>query len=410
VRQQRSRGEHRRTDLQDQAADVHRRSTRTLLVLAATATALLLGELLVAWSGIVPAEANVPARFRVPDPIRGWVLQPGASYVNPLPEQRVRVIFNAAGMRDVEWAERKPDGVLRIAVLGDSFMEGYSVNLEDSFHRRLEAVLRGAGYRVEVLNFGVGGYGTLQEYLVFRDSASRYSPGVVLLGFCLANDVRNNSRTLEEKLSLDLGQSFRPFLLDGSGEWRVSPVDVDEAWRRHEERTGSTPSLADRLFAASHLLRLARAVAHRIARSGDDHLAIYGVSYCEEPEEYRRAWETTRRILARLRDEVSAAGARLVVFSEPTYRETDPGFAAAVRSVAGNDSCNVETVATVRLQALLNDLGIPFIDLLPEFRDRFAGETLFRRSDRHWNPRGDELAASLVGSALQEGPLLEPAR
>ena len=51
---------------------------------------------------------------------------------------------------------------------------------------------------VEVLDFGVSGYGTAQELLTLRDHALAFDPDVVVLVFYAGNDVRNNSRQLEE--------------------------------------------------------------------------------------------------------------------------------------------------------------------------------------------------------------------
>ena len=79
----------------------------------------------------------------------------------------VPVSFNAGGWRDLPRVEDKAEGVVRVLVLGDFFMEAYSVRFEDSLPARLERLTNRAERQVEVINLGVGGYGTLQEYLVF---------------------------------------------------------------------------------------------------------------------------------------------------------------------------------------------------------------------------------------------------
>ena len=61
----------------------------------------------------------------------------------------------------------KPPNTFRIAVIGDSFAEALQVDLDHTFwsvmERKLAEGWRGNGQRVEVLNFGVSGYGTARN-------------------------------------------------------------------------------------------------------------------------------------------------------------------------------------------------------------------------------------------------------
>ena len=83
---------------------------------------------------------------------------------------------NSQGYRDREWALAKEPGVLRIAVLGDSFTEALQVPLEQTWVNQLPAamaavpgchLLNGFPKGAETLNFGVGGYGTGQSWLTW---------------------------------------------------------------------------------------------------------------------------------------------------------------------------------------------------------------------------------------------------
>ena len=117
--------------------------------------------------------------YRVPHPILGWTLQPGARYTTYVPEP-ISVVYNSRGWREHEHS-MQTGWMPRIAVLGDSFIEAYSVKLDDAFSSRLERLAAKSGWNAEVLNFGVGGYGTLQEYLAFMEIVRHYEPRLVLL-------------------------------------------------------------------------------------------------------------------------------------------------------------------------------------------------------------------------------------
>jgi len=52
--------------------------------------------------------------------------------------------------------------------------------------------------KIEVLNFGVSGYGTAQELLTLREQVWKYSPDIVMLAVTTNNDITDNSRALKK--------------------------------------------------------------------------------------------------------------------------------------------------------------------------------------------------------------------
>ena len=56
-----------------------------------------------------------------------------------------------------------------------------------------------AGRRVEIVNFGVSGYGTSTEWIALQREGWAYQPDLVLLAFFSGNDLRNNVFELEQK-------------------------------------------------------------------------------------------------------------------------------------------------------------------------------------------------------------------
>lgn len=99
---------------------------------------VLIGMLEFGLRWIYPIDTGTSFEYRIPHPYFGWVLMPGASYLNRLVEEPVPVSYNADGWRDFVRAEDKAEGVVRVLVLGDSFMEAYSVRFEDSLPARVE--------------------------------------------------------------------------------------------------------------------------------------------------------------------------------------------------------------------------------------------------------------------------------
>src|SRR5512147_1251033 len=99
----------------------------------------------------------------------GWCIRPNGVSKNGL------FRANAVGLRgDRDYAPQPPTGVTRIAVFGESFVHGDKVANEETWPHLLEI----AAADVEVLNFGVNGYGTDQALLRYRRDGVAYHPQV----------------------------------------------------------------------------------------------------------------------------------------------------------------------------------------------------------------------------------------
>ena len=191
-----------------------------------------------------------------------------------------------------------------MALLGDSYTEALQVPLEQTFGAVLERSLSECpplvGRPIEVLNFGVSGYGTTQELLAYVDRARAFDPDVVLLAFLPGNDVRDNSKALSPS-------RMRPFyVLDGD------QLELDDSFLDSESyawRTSLLWKLGRRLIDDSRLMQLlnqaknkrtaAREQRELQATSRRQGLGELGLDdfVLREPTtaEQREAWEITER-------------------------------------------------------------------------------------------------------------------
>ena len=114
--------------------------------------------------------------------------------------------INALGLRSGrEYEARAAAGTLRVAAFGDSFVYGHEVAMADAWPTLVEA----GDPTIEVLNFGVTGYGPDQAYLRFSAEAAAVHPDVVVWGVSPWNLRR-------------LVNVFRPFLTKAP-EFAVKP-------------------------------------------------------------------------------------------------------------------------------------------------------------------------------------------
>ena len=141
-----------------------------------------------------------------PDPILGWRYTPGRNYwYNKENNHPIIGKLNSYGWRDKEWSLKKPQNSYRIAVLGDSFVEAFQVELDNTFLALTEHQLNdNHDAKVELMNFGRSGFTQTEELLVLKNEISRFFPDMVILFFLPGNDIEEISK----ETSSNLGRPF----------------------------------------------------------------------------------------------------------------------------------------------------------------------------------------------------------
>lgn len=125
-------------------------------------------------------------KFDVYHPRRGWALKPRLQNLDVF-ETKV-LNSNSRGLRGTrEYDYNKPQGKQRILIFGDSYTFGDEVSDNETYSHFLDIQLP----NVEVLNFGVHGYGHDQMLLYLKDEGVKYRPDIVILGFVWFNMYRN---------------------------------------------------------------------------------------------------------------------------------------------------------------------------------------------------------------------------
>ena len=86
-----------------------------------------------------------------------------------------------------EYATTPPEGIFRISAFGDSFTQCADVNNNETWQVFMES----CDTNLEVLNFGVGGFGLDQAYLRYLKDGVHYQSDIVLIGYMSENISRN---------------------------------------------------------------------------------------------------------------------------------------------------------------------------------------------------------------------------
>jgi lysophospholipase L1-like esterase len=163
-----------------------------------------------------------PTTRTVLDSLVGWRYRPGFE------SEQDRI--NLSGLRSArEFTPVPRNGVRRIAAFGDSFVFGSEVGNDETWVAALE---RESG-DLEILNYGVGGFGTDQAYLLYLRDGAEYSPDVVLIGFAPIN-LRRAENVYPRFISSSDVPVVKPrFVLEGDTlRLLPNPLPSREAWER----------------------------------------------------------------------------------------------------------------------------------------------------------------------------------
>lgn len=376
----------------------------TALIALATLIALLLGEGALRLTGI-----SFPV-FEVQDEARGVALKPGKEgWYRKEGEALVRI--NSHGYRDVERALAKPAGTLRIAVLGDSFVEARQVALADTFVSRLGPALTDcaalARRPVEVLNFGVSGYATTEALLTLRQDAMRFSPDWVLLALYPGNDVGENSKEVTQGTGAQWRMQKPVHVLQANGELTLETFPPQPLWRRA-------------LYAGIHHSRLLEVLnearkgweVRKMKQAADQARDIFDLGVSKDvyapPADaaWRDAWRITEGLLARMAREAKAGGARFAVATVTMSEQVhpDPAVRGSVEKRLGvqNLFYPEERIAefgarhgfpVIRMAQPLQEVATRGRVHLHGFKNSVMGHG-------HWNEHGHKAAAEVIAREL----------
>lgn len=326
------------------------------------------------------------------------------------------VRINSVGIRDHETTWEKPPGVFRIVLLGDSNIEAKQVDLDAAISEVLERLLNQHG-RFEVLNCGVNGFSTTQEYFRLREFALRFDPDLVLLAIHTGNDVRDNHRgieagrrpyfTLKPDGTLELDDSFRR----GSG------------WRAWLARESGTPWLGISWLTTHSRLAgltvdvLRKTIGRQKPPPGDAEMGEYHVGasgdwriYDPHPQGlWEEAWTVTEKVLLMIRDLCETRDLPLAVVVTTNSPQVNP---KARQFFAERYPALDLDYPDRRIEEFCTRHGVNCLRLAPPLLEhcRASGEFVHgfgsRLGQGHWNETGHRLAAEHIERFLQQNHLL----
>jgi len=367
------------------------------LTLASLAVLALLLELVVFRFVLIPSD--VPGNVFVDGLVR---LEPGDRGVWRVRDEiAARFEVNRQGWNSGvgDYRRARTPGTLRVAVIGDSYVEALQVDADRSLAEQLARELAGAGVAAECFRFGISA-APLSQYLhMLERAAIAYRPDVVVV-VLVHNDFRESYRGTGGRYA----SSFLKLRVrDGAVRGEIPPAPYRRTWRDALRQTATLRYLYyRRQVTPASVIAGARALLD----SASARLSGEAADRRERPQRHQANVDTravirdlpaieaaTDHLFGRLDEAAGVADARLLLVMDGhrqhIYRGADPASSKAL--------------ALNRLAARVAAThGIPFLDLHPVFAAdwREHGRRLEHVHDAHWNARGHALAARAVARRL----------
>lgn len=288
--------------------------------------------------------------------------------------------INSYGARDKERIQTGDTN--RIVLLGDSFMEGYGLNVPYRFSDQLELLSK-----KEVMNFACGYFTPAQEYLVYKHLAASFTHNTVIIGILPFNDLAEGDTSFHEQ---DKFVHYQPYFQGDSNGYHLI--------YREDKLSKSTFNKAG--YAA--IQNTGKQRMNRFLKEFSFWYNIYQFVKINKPsvnkvsKPYSGYYDFTgdqlnklEFILRQLRKE--ASGKRILVLTLPVQNDF-------LRQKESGSS-----PLTNRLELFCRSNNMEYADLLKAFSEKVKQPSeLYFTCDGHWNEKANSMAAEIVLHLLRK--------
>ncbi len=364
--------------------------------------------------GLRAAGVRYQSSFFRTDWTRGYVYRPNAQgwwvHDDVLYDQ-----INSQGHHDRVHTLAKPAGVIRIAVIGSSYVGGMQVTPDNNFVYLLEGLLNsrpGATQRVETLNFGIDAYSVVQTFYALKD-VWQFHPDIVIFNITHIDLLDAMRETAWNKWG------SRPFFeLDANGEvvpdriTRLIPVptpaqlDAQDRWNDLLNR--SHLALASNAAYYKALARLTKKPPERPDpyTSNPDYQYILPLAPPPLNGPMEKNWQILQALVPQFKRLAEQHGAELWFVSTgmPPQEYPDPAFRERFRKrVRATDLFYWDK----RVDSIVRSNGLHSLRLAPLMADYATKHNVYLHGffftpcgDGHWNAKGNHVAAQFIADDL----------
>ena len=333
--------------------------------------------------------------------------------VTPERELEYTAGINAQGYRGRDFSVPKPEGNLRIFVIGDSFTFGVGARDDETIPYLLEQALKKKYPNIDVINAGIGHTSPITHFINIKNIHLKYEPDVVVLLFDMTDlwDDWHSERSAVRNTDGQI-EKFDITYIYGKRSWWRTCLRTSAACRFFNNKIVRTFKKIQIIGIKKYVVAWLRGIkakaliANQTSRESYDAQTEYDglllMRGREKKELIDYHWKRTAGYLNEIRDLLAQNGIGFVlgVYPHGIYVGPDQwsegrlawGFAAGCRYT--------DLYPFELLTQYARDNDVPFINMLDDFLDA-PPDKYFFDWDGHLTPAGNRLVVkSLVDSGI----------
>ncbi len=306
---------------------------------------------------------------------------------------------NEFGMRATQM---KDSASFTIAVLGDSFVEGYGESDEFIFTSLLDSL---TGKNIEVLNFGMsGGFGTIHELAQYENFVRYFKPDLVILCYLNYNDVHDNIKALNEGL------------INEKLDFKYPKATFEEAILEinKREQPESIPEIVKNLYVLSMAQRGGRAFYSFMQTAVNTRFNfrtyLANTYSLEASDKIKKGYDIAQVSLSRLAELTTADSIEFLVINLPDPYQVDENWLIASEKKFGMKLD--PTLPNTIIKSMCNEINIDYYDMYPNALKYINDNELkfpyfSHECDNHPDREGHQYLANEIYSFLMNNNYLK---
>ena len=308
---------------------------------------------------------------------------------------------NSMGMRGPEPAANPP---FRVVVYGDSNIQARFSTDENTYTGQLQRMLRDSIAGLEVINAGIIGAGPDQYFLRFQETVDQLQPDLVIFNVFTANDYGDlvKNRLFEvDSVSGALRRSRHPVTVDDQLADKPFPQNLadDLMIVRAVRKLLSGRSSSNDPEKVMETIAQLEADEYRVYRDDlprsyshfGDHYEL-GLATDPDSAPSRLRKQLMSGVLDAARNFSTERNIPFVVVVQPTVTDLTTNVELTYEHLEKYPAYRPENL-TETMMDICRDENLACVDLFPIYQKLGASELFFKGTDKHWNDRGQEVAA-----------------
>lgn len=312
----------------------------------------------------------------------GWVEHPNSQFIR---SGSNLFTHNSEGFRDTY-----NTGSKNIIVLGDSYAQGYNAGDNATFPFLLDKWSPDTSF----LNYGMGGYGTDQELMVYRNKSKDINHSTVVLTYYLGNDATDNLKN----------HSRRPTFQETKNGFELTalPKNISRSQGSNTSSGVIRNPILDRIQGV-----LAYTATYRYLEPKLEvvYLSFIGSGWTPQDEELKKQLDRTKNLVSKLSAEAEKNNANVTIVTIPERGEIYRDEPSNREYSAGKPYWDAQRSALSKIEEQNDNLRI--VNSISYLEEASKSGRVYGKEDAHLTEYGYYVLSKKIYQELEDQSVLK---